>query len=414
MSDKIIVENLTKIFGPEPEQALELLEKGLGKAEIYERIHTTVGVHDASFAVAPGEIFVVMGLSGSGKSTLVRMLNRLISPTTGKVTVEGKDVTSMDTSALRALRRDRMSMVFQHFALLPHRTVVENTAFGLKLRGTGKNERREAALKVLEQVGLKEYADSMPQELSGGMQQRVGLARALAAQTDILLMDEPFSALDPLIRREMQEELLDLQRSVHKTIVFITHDLNEALILGDRIAIMRGGRFVQVGTPQEIVSAPADDYVSAFTQDVDRSRVFTAGMIARAPAASLGRDERPAEAAKKLEQSGASALHVTDDKGRAVGLVRLKDLATDSDSSVGEVMSQEFPSCSEDAELHEVYGLCAQGDPIAVLDDEGRLAGVLKPLDLFAELAAGEEQAEAGSESAINDTEAEAQVASQA
>jgi len=266
---KIDVKNLFKIFGPSPKKALSLLEQGLDKETIFEKTGTTVGVQGASFAIQTGEIFVIMGLSGSGKSTMVRMLNRLIEPTAGQVMIDGEDIVSMNAEQLVSLRRKKMSMVFQSFALMPHLTVLQNAAFGLEMDGVDKPTREARALRALEQVGLDAWAASMPNELSGGMQQRVGLARGLAVDPDILLMDEAFSALDPLIRTEMQDELLKLQAKAKRTIVFISHDLDEAMRIGDRIAIMEGGRVVQVGTPEEILQNPADDYVRAFFRGVD-------------------------------------------------------------------------------------------------------------------------------------------------
>ncbi len=279
--DKIVVENLFKIFGPQPEKAMALIKKGHDKESIHEKTGMTVGVNDASFNVQAGEIFVIMGLSGSGKSTIVRMLNRLIKPTSGRVIVDGKDVTAMKPDELVSFRLHSMSMVFQSFALMPHITVVDNAAFGLQLAKVDKKNRRERAMQALEQVGLEAWAESYPGELSGGMQQRVGLARGLAVDPDVLLMDEAFSALDPLIRTEMQDELIKLQEKLQRTIVFISHDLDEALRIGDRIAIMEGGRIVQVGTPEEILQNPADDYVRAFFRGVDPTNVISAGDIVR-------------------------------------------------------------------------------------------------------------------------------------
>jgi glycine betaine/proline transport system ATP-binding protein len=279
--EKIVVENLYKVFGEEPQKAMELLKAGDDKNAIHEKTGMTVGVDNASFTIASGEIFVIMGLSGSGKSTIVRMLNRLIEPTAGKVIVDGKDVIQMGQDELVKFRLHNMSMVFQSFALMPHLTVLDNAAFGLDLAKTDKEKRNERAMEALEQVGLAGWEDSYPKELSGGMQQRVGLARGLAVDPDILLMDEAFSALDPLIRTEMQDELLKLQEEDQRTIVFISHDLDEALRIGDRIAIMEGGRVVQVGPPEEILQNPADDYVRAFFRGVDPTNVISAGDIVR-------------------------------------------------------------------------------------------------------------------------------------
>jgi glycine betaine/proline transport system ATP-binding protein len=279
--DKIVIENLYKIFGPQPEIAMKLLRDGLDKEAIHEETGMTVGVNNASFTIGQGEIFVIMGLSGSGKSTIVRMLNRLIEPTAGEVVVDGRSVTRMSPDELVKFRLHNMSMVFQSFALMPHMTVLENAAFGLELAGVDKLKRRERAMQALEQVGLGGWEAVYPKELSGGMQQRVGLARGLAVDPEILLMDEAFSALDPLIRTEMQDELLKLQEKDQRTIVFISHDLDEALRIGDRIAIMEGGRVVQVGSPEEILQNPADDYVRAFFRGVDPTNVISAGDIAR-------------------------------------------------------------------------------------------------------------------------------------
>jgi glycine betaine/proline transport system ATP-binding protein len=278
---KIVVENLYKIFGPHPDKGIQMLQEGHDKESIHEKTGMTVGVDNANFAVESGEIFVVMGLSGSGKSTIVRMLNRLIEPSAGSVIVDGQNVTQMNQDTLVKFRLHNMSMVFQSFALMPHLTVLENAAFGLELAKVNKAKRRERAMAALAQVGLAGWEDSYPSELSGGMQQRVGLARGLAVDPDILLMDEAFSALDPLIRTEMQDELLKLQEEHQRTIVFISHDLDEALRIGDRIAIMEGGRVVQVGSPEEILQNPADDYVRAFFRGVDPTNVISAGDIAR-------------------------------------------------------------------------------------------------------------------------------------
>lgn len=277
---KASVKNLFKIFGPHPKKAMAMLEEGLEKEAIFEKTETTIGVQNANFEIYAGEVFVIMGLSGSGKSTMVRMINRLIEPTAGQVFIDGEDIVSMSNDELVKMRRKKMSMVFQSFALMPHMTVLQNAAFGLEMDGIDKPTREARALQALEQVNLGALAGSMPNELSGGMQQRVGLARGLAVDPDILLMDEAFSALDPLIRTEMQDELLKLQAKSKRTIVFISHDLDEAMRIGDRIAIMEGGRVVQVGTPEEILQNPADDYVRAFFRGVDPTNILTAGDIA--------------------------------------------------------------------------------------------------------------------------------------
>ncbi|MBS0013190.1 MAG: glycine betaine/L-proline ABC transporter ATP-binding protein ProV [Desulfobacterales bacterium] len=277
---RLVVENAYKIFGGDPDPAYEMLKQGKGKDEIYKETGLTIGVQDANFSVYAGEVFVIMGLSGSGKSTLVRLLNRLIEPTSGKILVEGQDITKMDTKELIETRRKYMSMVFQSFALMPHLTVHQNAAFGLEVMGIPLQKRKERAMAALQQVGLDHVANSYPKSLSGGMQQRVGLARGLAVDPDIMLMDEAFSALDPLIRTEMQDELLKLQEGSDRTVIFISHDLDEAMRIGDRIAIMESGRIVQIGAPEEIMRNPADDYVKAFFRGVDPTNVYTAGDIA--------------------------------------------------------------------------------------------------------------------------------------
>jgi glycine betaine/proline transport system ATP-binding protein len=273
--------NVWKIYGPKADRIVGTPDADLPREELLEKTGCVAAVRDVSFDVQPGEVFVVMGLSGSGKSTLVRMLNRLHDPTAGAVLLAGEDIMQLDDERLREVRRRKISMVFQNFGLLPHRRVVDNVAFGLEIRGVEKEQREATATEVLQVVGLAGLGDAYPDELSGGMQQRVGLARALATDPEIMLFDEPFSALDPLIRRDMQDEVIRLQRDVQKTMIFITHDLAEALKLGDRIAIMKDGRFVQVGTPEEVVAHPADDYVADFTRDVPRTHVLTVRAIMR-------------------------------------------------------------------------------------------------------------------------------------
>jgi len=387
--NKVDVRNLTKIFGADPQAALDQLERGADKDEIFETTGTVVAVSNVSFSVEPGQIFVVMGLSGSGKSTLIRCVNRLIAPTSGQVCIDGEDILAVDDARLREIRLNKVAMVFQHFALFPHRTVVDNVAFGLKIRGLPADERREKAIEALDRVGLKSWADSAPGTLSGGMKQRVGLARALAADAEILLMDEPFSALDPLIRRDMQQELIGLQRELNKTILFITHDLHEALILGDRIAIMKEGRFVQLGAPAEIVADPADDYVAAFTQDVDRGRVLTVGSVMQ-PAMALDVDsDTVGTARERLSAEALSALHVVDAERRVVGLIDRDDLngKQKAKDPLRPVMRRDVPMISAEAHLSDAFTLCAGGQPIAVVDGTDRLAGRLEPLAVFQALA---------------------------
>ena len=328
--EKVVVKNLYKIFGPNPEQAFSYLEQGMGKTEIFEKTGLTVGVMNANFSVYKGEVFVVMGLSGSGKSTLVRMLNRLIEPTSGQVLVDGNDVAHMSKDELIKLRRNDMSMVFQSFALLPHMTVEANAAFGLEVAGYPPKERRKRALQALEQVGLRANARSFPGELSGGMQQRVGLARALAHNPTIMLMDEAFSALDPLIRSEMQDELLKLQEESERTVIFISHDLDEAMRIGDRIAMMEGGRIVQIGTPDEILKNPADEYVRSFFRGVDPTTVLHAGDIARDNQVTLIRHkgEGLRAALEQLRGQDREFGYVLDKQKRYQGVVSVDSLLT--------------------------------------------------------------------------------------
>jgi len=387
--EKLLVENLVKVFGEDPGRAVRMLESGRSKPEILEETGMTVGVSGVDFTVREGEIFVVMGLSGSGKSTLIRMINRLIDPSSGNIMIDGESITEANDDALRRIRRDKLAMVFQHFALFPHRSVRENVEFGLKTRGIVPRERRARAMEMLEQVGLEAWAEATPGALSGGMQQRVGLARALAVDPEVLLMDEPFSALDPLIRADMQGELLQLQHKLKKTIVFITHDLDEALILGDRIAIMEEGRFVQVGTAEEIVADPASDYVAAFTRDIDRGRVFTAeSVMAPAEALDLAQDA-PQTALERMERLGRDALYV-EEGGTLTGVVRYRDLAAATRINGANLRGQvitDYPTVAADTHLHRMFRLCASGLPVAVLDREGRLAGVAEPDAVFGQLA---------------------------
>ncbi|RRO18409.1 ATP-binding cassette domain-containing protein [Saccharopolyspora rhizosphaerae] len=318
------MERLYKVFGPQPAEEVRRLEQGADPADLVAE-GATPAVVDVSFSVAEGETFVVMGLSGSGKSTLIRMLNGLLTPTSGHVHVDGTDITTMSARDLRTMRQQKMSMVFQHFALFPHRTVLDNVGYGLKIRGMGKDEIAERAREALSMVGLEGWEQRYPAQLSGGMRQRVGLARALAAHTDVLLMDEAFSALDPLIKREMQDQLLELNAKLGKTIVFITHDLNEAMRLGDRIAVMRAGRIVQIGDAEQILREPADDYVARFVQDVDRSRVLTAGAIAD-PSVPAPDGAEPVEATTPLRElfariGGSGAVPVVGEDGKVIGVV---------------------------------------------------------------------------------------------
>lgn len=396
---KIRVEDLSMIFGKHPhKEALPMLKQGAGKEEILEKTGHVVGVAGVNFSVQEGEIFVVMGLSGSGKSTLIRCLNRLITPTSGHVFVDDEDVLQADKSRLRELRRTKMAMVFQHFALLPHRTVVENVAYGLKIRGVSEEEQREVALSALDMVGLKQWADRYPQNLSGGMQQRVGLARALATDADILLMDEAFSALDPLIRRQMQNELLQLQENLHKTVVFITHDLNEALRVGNHVAIMRDGYIIQIGNPVEIITRPADEYVSAFMQDVDQSRVLTAEVVMQqADYIMLGRDAVQTAVRRARAKDDASAFYVVNNERRVEGFITRQNILKAEKAQQKnweQYIERDFPTASRDATITDLYALVSNGVPVAVTDQQGRMVGIVTANDVLGSLADVERVAE--------------------
>ena len=349
---RLQAEHLYKVFGRRPAEAVRKLESGADRDELRAE-GTTAAVIDASFTVEPGQIFVVMGLSGSGKSTLLRMLNGLLDPTAGRVLFDGQDLTALSPRELRHVRSTKISMVFQHFALFPHRSVLENAAYGLEVQGVSREEREVRAAEALRLTGLEGWERSWPDELSGGMQQRVGLARALATDADLLLMDESFSALDPLIRRDMQDQLLELQKRLKKTIVFITHDLNEAMRLGDRIAVMRDGKIVQLGSAEDILVTPANDYVASFTQDVDRSRVLTAGAIMAEPHTVMG--------------------------GKAADGTELR--------TPQDVLAAAPATVAESTPIIDLFTPCSQSpDPVAVTDAKGKLVGVVPSSRLLAVL----------------------------
>ncbi|WKZ95566.1 glycine betaine/L-proline ABC transporter ATP-binding protein [Lacticaseibacillus paracasei] len=378
---KIEVRGLTKIFGKRVNRAKEMLKAGKTKPEILKATGATVGVDRADFSIKTGEIFVIMGLSGSGKSTTLRMLNRLIEPTDGQVLIDGDDIAKLDKQALREVRRQKLSMVFQGFALLPNRTVLQNAAFGLEIQGMEKDEREMKANKALDLVGLNGFADQYPDQLSGGMQQRVGLARALASDAEILLMDEAFSALDPLNRRDMQDELLDLQEDMQKTIVFISHDLNEALRIGDHIMIMKDGEIVQIGTPEEILSQPADDYVEKFIEGVDRSQVYTAAnVMIRANTVNIDRDG-PRLAARRMRDNEISSLYVVDTKRKLVGILDADDVRSAIDAGqkdLRSIVKSDVPTTKMDTPLADLLDAVSTTPvPFAVVDDHDRLRGII-------------------------------------
>ena len=376
---EIKVENLTKVFGKNPNEALKLLDNGKSKDEILQETGMTVGVKQASFEVEAGEIFVIMGLSGSGKSTLVRLLNRLIEPTSGNIWIGDNNVAEMSKEELRNLRRKKISMVFQKFALLPHKTILQNTEFGLEIQGIKKEERRKRAKESLELVGLGGYLDKYPDELSGGMQQRVGLARALANDPDILLMDEAFSALDPLIRKDMQNELMELQQAVNKTIVFITHDLDEALRIGDRIALMKDGEIVQIGTADEILMNPANDYVERFVEDVNLSKVLTAGHIMSRPETILI-DRGPNVAIREMRQASVSTLYVVNRDRKLLGYVTADDVANAAKKGkeLKDIVLPVPYTVSKETLLDDLFEPMNDSSiPLSVVDERDRLVGVV-------------------------------------
>lgn len=387
---KITIENVTKVFGKKTTQALELLDQQKSKQEIFKETGVTVGVDDVSFTVEEGEIFVIMGLSGSGKSTLVRMFNRLIDPTKGNIFIDGENLSTMDQKALRQVRREKMSMVFQNFGLFPHRTILENTEYGLEIQGMEKAERQQKAQKALENAGLGDYKDQYPNQLSGGMQQRVGLARALANDPEILLMDEAFSALDPLIRREMQDELIELQSNVKKTIIFITHDLNEALRIGDKIALMKDGSIVQIGSPEEILTHPANDYVEKFIEDVDRSKVLTAENIMQRPETLNIKNHGPRFALEQMRKQGISSMLVVDSKRNLLGYITAEDASAarkKNIETIDSILKVDIPTVTRTTSMNDIFTVIHDSTtPVAVVD-EGKLVGIIVRGAVIAALA---------------------------
>ena len=396
MPTKVKIANLVKIFGDEPDgKALALLRAGHSKEAIRESTGHVVGVNDANIDVAEGEIFVVMGLSGSGKSTLIRCVNRLYEPTAGSIVVDGTDVTALNPKELQAFRRDSTGMVFQHFALFPHQDIRSNVSFGLRVKGVDPDARNAAAESALALVGLAGYESSYPRQLSGGMQQRVGLARALATDPDILLMDEAFSALDPLIRRQMQDELMEIQNEVRKTILFITHDLNEALRVGSRVCIMKDGAIHQIGTPEDILMRPETEYVAEFVQDVDQGRVLAVETVCE-DAATVAASATVAELLQAVDSLGRDAAHVVDAGGRPLGVVTREsaERARARGDQQLRPLVEAVPAVTDDTILAKVYQLFGSGLPVAVVDGEGRLIGSVRPLEVLAELGRVEDVSE--------------------
>ena len=379
MEPYVEVRNVSKIFGKSPKAAIDLLKEGKSKKEILKETGLTVGVNNVNFKIYPGEIFVIMGLSGSGKSTLIRMFNRLIDPTIGEILIKGEDIVKMDEARLREIRQKRISMVFQNFALFPHKTILENAEYGLEIKKVDPEERKEKAMKALEAVGLKGYEHQLPSQLSGGMQQRVGLARALASDTDIILMDEAFSALDPLIRKDMQDELIEIQEQYKKTIIFITHDLDEALRIGDRIALMKDGSIIQLGTPEEIMINPANAFVEKFVEDVDLSKVLTASHVMKR-AEKIRVDRGPRVALEIMRKQGYSSIFIVDRHQKLLGALtaEIAKKAIDSKQTISEAMITDIPIVSEDTLIGDFMDEMATSSlPISVVDTENRLKGVV-------------------------------------
>lgn len=392
MTVKMKVENVSKIFGKRPKRVIPLVEEGLSKSEILEKTGCTVGVYNASMEIKEGETFVIMGLSGSGKSTLIRCLNMLNDPTSGAIYVDGENIMEYDTNQLKEYRQKKIAMVFQHFGLFSHRTVLENIEYGLEVRGMTKEERRKIAQEHIDTVGLKGYEHQYPDELSGGMRQRVGIARALANDPDILLMDEPFSALDPLIRREMQMELLDIQNRLKKTIIFITHDVNEAFKLGDRVAVMKDGKVEQIGTPEEILEKPANDYISDFIRDIDRSKILQAENIMIKPHGMLSIKDGLNMAVKVMEENGMSSVFVTDRNRHLQGLVTIDDAVEGlkQRKTLQDVLKKNVITVSPDDYVQDIIPYVLNSTyPLVVVNEDSRILGIILRVHILASLLNG-------------------------
>ncbi|WP_085523037.1 quaternary amine ABC transporter ATP-binding protein [Tuberibacillus sp. Marseille-P3662] len=389
MTKKIRVDQVTKIFGSHPKQIVQELDNGLSKDEILNKTGHTVGVNQVSFDVEEGELFVIMGLSGSGKSTLIRCLNLLNIPTSGKIFVDDEPITDYSKKQLKAFRQEKMAMVFQHFGLFDHRTVRDNVSYGLEVRGVPVDQRQKIAEDSLETVGLKGWSDKYPSELSGGMQQRVGLARGLANDPDILLMDEPFSALDPLIRRDMQLELLDLQEKLQKTIVFITHDVNEAFKIGDRVAVMRDGQIEQIDTPENILANPANEYIEAFVKDIDRSKVLQAEHVMIKPNALVSLKDGLNVAIKEMKDNGLSSVYVVDKHRVLQGIVTIDDAleAMKHQQSLQAILKSNFETAAPNDDVQNLIDSATKTSyPIAILSDS-RLIGIVPRINVLSSLA---------------------------
>lgn len=389
MTIKLKVENVSKIFGPRPKKIIPMVERGDEKTEILKKTGHTVGVYKASLDIMEGETFVIMGLSGSGKSTLIRCLNLLNKPDAGAIYFDGQNIVEYNKQQLKEYRQQKIAMVFQHFGLFSHRTILSNIEYGLEIKGLSKEERHKIAQYNLELVGLKGWEDKYPDELSGGMQQRVGIARALANDPDILLMDEPFSALDPLIRREMQLELIDIQNRLQKTIVFITHDVNEAFKLGDRVAVMKDGQVEQVGTPEEILEKPANEYISEFIRDIDRSKILQAEHIMIRPHSTLSMKDGLNVAVKMMRENGLSSIFVTDRGRHLRGIVTIDDAieGINQKKTLEEVIIDDVITVTPDIYVQDIIPKALDSRyPIVVVDEDKHIKGIILRVHVLASL----------------------------
>jgi glycine betaine/proline transport system ATP-binding protein len=390
MEPKIKVENLNKVFGKNPKETLKLIELGMKKKEILKKTGNTVGICNASFEIYEGEVFVIMGLSGSGKSTMIRCLNLLNKPTSGKIYIDGEDIVKYDKKKLKTLRQNKVAMVFQHFGLFNHRTVVQNVEYGLEVKKVPKMDRFKIAMDTIKAVGLDGYEESMISQLSGGMRQRVGLARALANDPEILLMDEPFSALDPLIRREMHDELLDIQAKMKNTIVFITHDVNEAFKLGDRVAVMKDGKIVQIGYPEDILNNPSNEYIEDFVRDIDRTKVFKIKSIMKATRNSGKLGDSPKLIIKLMSDADVEMVYIVDKNRAPVGIVTVDDCikAVETGKMLKDILKKDYLVVSPEDYIGDVFNKSIESPyPLAIVDDEKRLVGILSKGRLMASMA---------------------------
>jgi glycine betaine/proline transport system ATP-binding protein len=390
MENIIEVKNVTKIFGSGIGNALKLLKSGSNKKDIFKRFGTTVGTDNISFDVKKGEMFVIIGLSGSGKSTIIRCLNMLYQPTSGEILFNGKDICKFNKNELREYRRNHISMVFQHFGLISHRTVLGNVTYGLEVKGVPKAEREAKAKEMLSMVGLEGWADHNISSLSGGMRQRVGIARALTNNPDILLMDEPFSALDPIVRRDMQFELLKIHKMVQKTIVFITHDINEAFKIGDRVAIMKDGKIVQIGTPEEILEQPVNEYVEEFVKDIDKTKILCVKHVMTVPSAFVKQSDGPHVAMKEMKSNGVSSVYIVGENMGLVGLLTLDGAlkARNGEASLKDVIIKDIPVTDAEVNLQDLLPIAAEAKyPIAVTNSKNQLIGIVTKASVLSSLA---------------------------